>query len=158
MDDTAGLEGLEVAQEEARGSQALRHLLHLRIGEGNPDLVHLPRGEEAPKGLDLTAQEGHIAHPCLMRSLSPRPDACPLDVHADEVLLRIDLCEAYGVLALATAQLEDDGMIVVEEILSPASLQREGLLLEASKGVLEDMGEGLHLGELRQLILSHPRD
>ena len=46
-------------------------------------------------------------------------------------------------------------MIVVEEILSPASLQREGLLLEASKGVLEDMGEGLHLGELRQLILSH---
>ena len=46
-------------------------------------------------------------------------------------------------------------MIVVKEVLSPATLQREGLLLETCKGVLEHVGEGLHLGELRQLVLTH---
>ena len=46
-------------------------------------------------------------------------------------------------------------MIIMEEVFSPASLQREGLLLETGKRILEHVGEGLHLGELRQLVLSH---
>ena len=46
-------------------------------------------------------------------------------------------------------------MIIVEEVFSPASLQGEGLLLETSKRILEHVGEGLHLGELRQLVLTH---
>ena len=90
-----------------------------------------------------------------MGGLSPRPDTGTLDIYTDEVLLGVELSETYRVFALTAPKLEDDGMIVVEEILSPASLQREGLLLETSKGVLKDMGEGLHLGELRQFILSH---
>ena len=43
----------------------------------------------------------------------------------------------------------------MEEVFSPASLQREGLLLETGKRILEHVGEGLHLGELRQLVLTH---
>ena len=46
-------------------------------------------------------------------------------------------------------------MIVVKEVLSPATLQRKGLLLETCEGVLEHVREGLHLSELRQLVLTH---
>ena len=46
-------------------------------------------------------------------------------------------------------------MIIVEEVLSPATLQWEGLLLETGKRILEHVREGLHLGELRQLVLTH---
>ena len=45
-------------------------------------------------------------------------------------------------------------MVVVEEGFAPLPSQREGLLLEPCKRILEDMGKGLHLGELRQLILT----
>ena len=92
-----------------------------------------------------------------MRSLRTRPDASTLDVHTDEVLLWIQLTETYGVLALTTAELQHDGAVVVEEVLTPAPTQGEGLLLQTCEGILEDMGEGLHLGELRQLVLSHRR-
>lgn len=46
-------------------------------------------------------------------------------------------------------------MIIVEEVLSPATLQGEGFLLETGKRILEHVREGLHLGELRQLVLTH---
>ena len=92
-----------------------------------------------------------------MGGLRTRPDAGALDVHTDEVLLWIQLTEAYGVLALTTAELQHYGAVVVEEVLTPAPTQGEGLLLQTCKGILEHMGEGLHLGELRQLVLSHRR-
>ena len=157
MDRATRAQHLEIATDEARGGQALRHLLHLGVGEGNPDLIDFSRSEEARQGLDLPTQEGDIRHTRLVRSLRTRPDASALDVHTDEVLLWIQLTETYGVLALTTAELQDDGAVVVEEVLTPASTQGEGLLLQTCERILEHMGEGLHLGELRQLVLSHRR-
>lgn len=96
-------EHLEVAEDEARRGQALGHLLHLRVGEGDPDLIHFARSEEARQGLDLPTQEGYIRHPSFVRSLSSRPDTRPLDVYSDEVLLGVELTQTYGILPLTTA-------------------------------------------------------
>lgn len=100
---TSGTKHFQVTLEEASAGETLGHLLHLWIGEGDPDFIDFAWGKKVGQGLDLPSEEGDISHPCLMGELSSRPDTSPLDVHPDEVLIGIELSQPNGVLSLPTA-------------------------------------------------------
>ena len=64
--------------------------------------------------------------------------------------------QPYGVFALAAPQLQHDGVVVVEEIASPASAQRESDPLAHLAGRhLEHMRVSLQVGEFGQFVFAH---
>src|SRR3712207_324367 len=70
-------------------SQSLMRVLHLRIREGKPYLLHLIRREEAVDNFDTCTQESHILLPFFQRFLGTRPHTGTLYVYANKVYLRV---------------------------------------------------------------------
>ena len=100
-------------------------ILHLRIGECEPYLLHLVGSEEAVDDLDTRAQKRHIGEVLLQGLLCSRVDAGPLDVDTNEVDIGIDACKADGVFAFSAAQLKNYGVGVVEVFLAPVAFHVE---------------------------------
>src|SRR5699024_6206659 len=126
MDRTAGFEQTGVCGEERRGREAFFRALgaELRIGEGDPDLVHLARREKRADEFDARADESYVAHPALRGGLRAAPHAGALDIDADVVAAGVALGERHGVFAFAAAQFEYDGTVVAEEIAPPMAFER----------------------------------
>ena len=115
-----------VALQKPGGGESLARILHLRVAEGEPYLLHLAPGEEVVYDFDVGTQEGHVLQPFLQGLRSPRPHACSLDVDADEVDVGKHLGQSDGVFALAAAQLQHDGVLIVEVLFSPVALHLKG--------------------------------
>ena len=49
-----------------------------------------------------------------------------LDVDSDEIYVGEHACQSHGVFSLATAQLQDNGGLVVEIFLAPFAFHLEG--------------------------------
>ena len=122
VDDAAIDEELAIAVHEVGGREALARILHLGVGEGEPYLLYLVRSEEALDDLDIGTQEGDILQTLLEGLSSSRPHACSLDVDTNEVDVRVELGELYGIFSLATAEFEHNGVVIVEILLVPMAL------------------------------------
>ena len=125
MDEAAVLKEMAVAGEEVGAGEALRGLLHLRVGEGEPYFLHFAGGEEVVDDLDVRAQEGDILQTFLQRLRGTAPHARTFDIHADEVAVGVAPRQPHGILAAAAAQLQHDGVVVLEELLAPTATQGE---------------------------------
>ena len=93
--------------------------------------------------VDAGTQERHVLQSLLVALLQSTPDAGAFDVDADIVDLGMHARQPDGIFALATAQLQHDGVIVMEKLLVPLALQREALAHDAFVTVFEQVGEGL---------------
>ena len=87
MHDAVGFEKRGIALQESRGGESLGHLLHLRVGEGNPYLVHFAGSKEAIDNLYIGTQERHIGHTLPQRVCSSRPHTGTLDIYSYKVLV-----------------------------------------------------------------------
>ena len=155
VDDAAIDEELAIAIHEPGGREALAWVLHLRVGEGKPYLLHLARSEEALDDLDVGAQEGYILQSLVEGLCGPSPHTGSLDIDTDEVHVGVELGQLYGVFTLATTQLQNDGVLVVEVLLVPVTLHIKRNMLHYRVRVLEHVLISLHVGEFRQLAFSH---
>ena len=148
VDEALAGEDFAVQLHEAGRGEPLVYLLHLRVGEGNPNLRHLARGEELRDQLDAGAEESDVRHPALQRLLGTTPHPRPLDIHADEVLPGEEAAEADGIFPLATAQLEHNRVVILEKQLVPPAAHREALLLQHGIRILEHMRVARHIAKL----------
>ena len=155
VDEAAGRQDMPVQLEETSRGQALALFLHLRVGEGNPYLGHLAGREERLEQFDGRAQEGDVLQPEFLCPRSACPHAGTLDVDADVVAAGVAHGKVDGVFALAAAQLEHDGVVVVEKVSVPVAAQGKSLLAEHGEGILEHEGNFLHVGEFCEFVLCH---
>ena len=130
MDQSSGLHDVSVAIHEAGASESLVDLLHLRVAESNPDFRHFVRGKELFNQLDVCSDKGDIAEVGLQGLGGTCPHACSFDVDANEILVGITLSKTNGIFPLAASQFENNGMLIVEVFVVPASLQRETCCLQ----------------------------
>ena len=137
-----------VALEEECRRQTLTRVLHLRVAERQPDLLHLTGRKEAVDNLNIRSQKGHVRQVFLKSLLGPCPHSRPFDVYPDKVYLREQAGETYRVFSLATPQLQNDGTAIVEIRLTPAAAHRFHLSRRCRIRTLEDVGERFHLSKL----------
>ena len=154
VDEAAVLQEAAVSLQKVGGGQALGHLFHLRVAEGEPDFGHLARRKEAVDKLDVRAQEGHVGHALAQRLGGTGPHARALDVDAYEVLVRKKPAQPHGIFAAAAAQLQHDGVVVVKEVRAPAPLQGKMLGLGGVYG-LKHVRIGRHVGKFGKFVFAH---
>ena len=155
VDEASVDEELAIAIQEIGAGESLAGVLHLGVGEGEPYLLHLARSEKTFYNLDVGAQKGHVLQSLFGCLCGSRPHASSFDVDTNEVDVRIELGQFYGIFSLATAQLQDDGVLVMEILLMPVTLHIKRNMLHYRIGVLEHVLISLHVGEFRQLAFSH---
>ena len=148
-------EEMAVALHKISGGEAFARVLHLRIGEGQPDFLHLVGRKEPVDNLDAGAQESHVGQSLLQSELGTRPHAGAFDVDADEIHLREKFGQADGIFPFAASQLKNDGMVVVEILLAPVAFHCKRYIADDGERVLKHVLEGLHLSKLRQFSFSH---
>ena len=145
-----------VLQKERRGEAFLGPAaLELRVGEGDPQLGDLALGEERRDELDARAQEADVPHAALGGGLRTAPHPCPLDIDADVVARRVALGQRHGILALAAAELQHDGSVVVEEVAPPMPLQGMVVAEHLVEVGLHEACEGQVLAEFAELVFAH---
>ena len=91
MNESVGLDDTLVSLHEVGGGQTFGSFFHLRVTESDPDLIDLIGRKELGDKLDLGAQERHILQSFLDGLLGTGPHAGALDIHPDEVLVRVFL-------------------------------------------------------------------
>lgn len=148
VNQSARLHDVGIAIQETRGSKSFRDLLHLGVAEGDPNLRHFVGCKELLDEFDVSAYKGYVGELFLQCSRSTCPHSCALDVDADEVLFGITSSKTNGVFALTATQFEHNGMLVVEVIFMPTSLQRESSSLQLLERILKAVGITGHIGEL----------
>ena len=87
MNAPAVLEEATIAFHEIGGREAFRGLLHLWVGEGQPDFAHLAWGKESFDKFNVCAQEGNVLHAFAERCCGSVPHARAFDVDGNKVLL-----------------------------------------------------------------------
>ena len=148
MDDAAIHEEVAITVHEISGGKTLARILHLWIAEGKPYLLHLVLDEEAVDDLNVGTQESHVLLSFLNGFLGSCPHTGALDIYSDEIHLGIEFGKFYGIFALTTSQLENDGIVVVEIHLTPFALHLERHVVYHTIRVLEDILECLHVCKL----------
>ena len=143
-------------QKERRSEPFFRPAaLELGIGKGDPDFGDLALGEKPSQELHTRAQKPYVGHPSLGRSLGTAPHASPLDVDADVVAQRIALGQSDGVFALAAAQLQHDGPVVLEEVAVPVPLHGVVAAEYVVEFGLQEAGEPEIFAEFAEFVFSH---
>ena len=135
--------------------EAFARLALLRVGEGDPDLVDFVGAEERFDEFHAGADERHVWERLLGGVFRAFPEPRALDVDADIVLFGEAFRQGDGVFTFAAAQFEDDGVVVVEHLLFPVSLQRMVAPQQFFRGGLHEAGERLVLPEFFQFAFSH---
>ena len=137
-----------VTFHEVGRRQALPGVLHLRVAECQPYLLHLVWSEETVYYFNVGAQEGYILQPLFQGLCGTCPHPCSLDVDTDEVLVGVVARQFYGILSLAATQFEHDGVLVLEVLVAPVSLHRERMLFVGAEWILEHVLVRLHIRKL----------
>jgi len=70
---------------EIGGGEPFARILHLRIGECEPDFLHLFLREEPIDDLNACAKKGHIAQLLLDGQFGTGPHTCAFDVNTDKI-------------------------------------------------------------------------
>ena len=129
MHQSAIHEEAAVALHEECAREAFARILHLRVAECEPYLLHLSGGEEAVDYLDVCSKESCISESFLKGLLGARVHSCPLDVDADEVHVGEHACQSHGIFPLAATQLKHYRVVVVEIFLAPLAFHIERYIL-----------------------------
>ena len=137
------------------GSKPFCSLLHLRVRESEPNLLHLVAVEEAVYDFNARAKKGHIGQLLLQRELGSRPHACAFDVYTDEVHVGIEPGQPHRVLAFAAAQLQHDGVVVVKVFVAPVAFHRERHVVDHREGIFKHVAHLLHFRKLGEFSFSH---
>ena len=99
--------------------------------------------------------EGHIVQAFVAGLGQAAPHAGTFDVNADVIDFGMHPGQSDGVFTLAAAQLQHDGMVVMEK-LGPLAFQRKSLRHDALVGVFKEVVEGLVLRKFLQFVfLAH---
>ena len=120
------------------------HILHLWVREGKPYLLHLVFAEKAVNNLNTRAQKSNVLQSFFQCLLGTSVYSRPFDVNSDEVDVRINTCQSYGILTLSTAQFKHNGVIIVEILLSPVTFHVERCVADHAEWVLKDVLKRLH--------------
>ena len=141
-------------KEECRG-ETLARVLHLRVAECEPYLLHLILAKEAVDNLDVGAQECHILQSVGYSLCGSCPHTCSLDVNANEVDIGEHLSQPYCIFTLATSQLEHNGVVVLEVHLAPSAFHLKRHVVGYRERILKHVLVSFHVGELRQFSFAH---
>ena len=114
-----------------------------------------PSAKKVLDEFNFRAQEGHVVQSFFLARLGTAPKPVAFDVHADEIPFRMPTGKAYGVLAFATTQLQDDGVIVAENLLRPAPLVQTGPVHNGFEIRFEHVGKCRVLLPFTELVLAH---
>ena len=120
-------------------------MLHLRVREGEPYLLHLVLVEEAVYNLDIGAQESHVLQPFVQSLLGSRPHARALDVHAYEVDVGIFAGQPYGIFTASAAQFEHYRVGVVEVHVAPMPLHLKRHVVYDRERILKHVLKRFHI-------------
>ena len=80
----------------------------MRVGECEPNLLHLARCEETIDYLDIRSQESNVGQTFAQRFGSTAPHTGSLDIHANEVAVGITASQAHSIFAVLR-QLDEIG-------------------------------------------------
>ena len=154
VDDATIDEELAIALHEIGGRETLAGILHLRVAEGEPDLLYLVFCEETVDDLDVRTEEGDVLQSFVEGLSGPRPHAGSFDIHPDEVHLGIELGKFHRVFSLAAPEFEHDGILILEILFVPLALHIKRNMFHYRKGVLEHVLVCFHVGEFRQFAFA----
>jgi len=96
----------------------------------------------------MGAEEGGVADVFFQAFFCADVDAVPFEVDAEEIMVRVHLCEPDGIFPLAAGQLEREGMVIFE---------KGGPSPGHSLRVLQDIREAFDGFEADQFLLAHWR-
>ena len=140
---------LTISVHEVSGSKSLGSLLHLRIGEGQPNFTHFAFGKEAVNDFDVCTEKSHILQSFIQGISSTGPHAGTLDIDSDEVLVGVHASQAHGVFAASTSQFKHNRMIVLKEVTIPIALHIERYIVDYRIRVFEHVRIIPHICKLR---------
>ena len=169
MDSGIVAQQLAVTLHEIGGGQSLGSLLHLRIGEGDPQSVHLVGGKEVRQQFDVRAQKRHIGQSLCSSLLGALPHTCAFDIHAYVISIGIYARQAYGIISVPATKFEQQWMVVMEKTVAPLAFHRQrGIVRRHIRPTriarigqyipctaLEDTLHLSHLGKFLQFVLTH---
>ena len=147
MDNSVIHQKTTVTVHEKGGCQTFVYILHLRIRERKPYLLHLVFAEEPVDDFNVRTKKSHIFQAFLQGLSGPGIDTCALDVYPDEVDVRIDTCQPDSIFPFPTAQFEHNRVVIMEILRTPTSLHIERNLTDDTERILKDITERLHLCE-----------
>ena len=85
MNGTTVRQEFSVSFQEIGAGEALAGIFHLRVAEGQPNLLHFTRSEEPFNDFDIGTQKGNIFQTFLDRLCGSCPHAGSLDIDTDEI-------------------------------------------------------------------------
>ena len=139
---------LAIAVEEEGGGEAFGDLLHLRVGEGEPNLCHFAWGEEIVDELDVRAEEPDVGQSITECFSGSAPHSSSLDIHTDEIHVGEHTAESDAVFSASATQFKNDGAIVMKKIAVPFAIQGVALRGGSLEGGFDDVAIGSHVGKL----------
>lgn len=146
---------LAVTAQEDGSREPVAGLVHLGVGEREPDFGHLAGCKEIGNQFDMGTQKGHIAETFADGFGCPVPHAGAFDIDADKVLSAVRPSQSYCIFAMSASQFQNDGIIVMENFFVPSPPESVALGMHFLVGGLEDIGIASHIGEFGQFILAH---
>ena len=144
-----------IAFEKVGGSESFGHLLHLRIGEREPNFSDFAGCKELVDEFDVRTEKSHVVHAFVVGCCCPAPHACAFDIHPDKIFVGEEFAESHAVFASSAAEFEHDGVLVFEEVTVPFPAQRVGGSVRCLERCFDYVGIGGHFGKLGELVLTH---
>ena len=126
-------------------SQTLMYVLHLRIREGKPYLLHLIFAKETVDNLNAGTQESYILQPFFQSLFSTCIDTSPLDIYANKVDIGVNTCQTNSIFTLTTSQLKYNRVIVMEILFTPMTPHFKRNFTDNAIRILENVLKRFHL-------------
>ena len=123
MDHSLWGQYFPVETQKAGPAKSFTGFSHLRIGKGNPEFCNFSRSENRFEHFGIHTQESYIIHSVFYSCFCPFPHAGSLDIQSDKILFGIQFPQFDRIFSFAASDFQNDGMIVVKDLLIPFSLQ-----------------------------------
>src|SRR5690625_6128677 len=116
MHTTPGPEYLPISlPKSGRGQPATREArFWKRVGEGDPDLLHLTVAEEEGEIVDRHPDKTHILKRLISGGSCPFPDAGPFDIHPCKITTGVHSGHRQGIVSPATGQLKRQWVVIAK--------------------------------------------
>ena len=145
MNNTTIYQETTITIHEEGRSQTLMHVLHLRIREGKPYLLHLIFAKETVDNLNAGTQESYIIQPFFQSLFSTCIDTSTLDINANKVDIRVNTCQTNSIFTLTTSQLKYNRVIVMEILFTPMPSHFKRNFTDNAIRILENVLKRFHL-------------
>ena len=155
MNNAAIDEKVAIAVHEIGAGETLPRILHLRVTERKPYFLYFIFIEKAVNNLNVSTKESHVLQTFLQSLSGTRPHTSTLNVHPDEVHLRIEFSKPNGIFTLSTSKFKHNGVCVFEIHFTPTALHLERNVRNNTIRILKHILITFHIGKLRQLSFSH---